>query len=146
MQPFALFLQAMLAVTTLLGIVLLGHPVVVLAFAGVLIAAAMVLAIAFRVTLRGYARSPERFYAVPARGLELPIVGAWALTGGLPAAAATAVLAFGGSPVDFGYPFAADVALGALSCTDSGMCRQGRLIWPPSFGHRRRCLRGSGLG
>jgi hypothetical protein len=28
----------------------------------------------------------------------------------------------------------------------SAMCRQGRLIWPPSCGHRRRCLRGSGRG
>jgi hypothetical protein len=128
-QPFALFLQAMLAVTTLLGIVLLGHPVVVLAFVGVLIAVALVLAVAFRVTLRAYASSPERIYAVPARGLELPIVGAWALTGGLPAAAAIAVLAFGGSPVDFAYPLAADVALGALSVAMVGMVGSSLVDW-----------------
>ncbi|MCA1680660.1 MAG: DUF4158 domain-containing protein [Actinobacteria bacterium] len=28
----------------------------------------------------------------------------------------------------------------------SGMCRQVRLIWPPSCGRRRRCLRGCGRG
>jgi GrpB-like predicted nucleotidyltransferase (UPF0157 family) len=31
---------------------------------------------------------------------------------------------------------------GALKWAASGMCRQVRLIVPPSFGHRRRCLRG----
>jgi hypothetical protein len=28
-----------------------------------------------------------------------------------------------------------------LNWAASGMCRQVRLIWPPSFGHGRRCLR-----
>jgi hypothetical protein len=143
-QPIALFLQAVLAATTLLGIVVLGHPIIVLAFAGVLIALALVLAIAFRLTLHSYARSPERIYAVPGRGLELPIVVAWALTGGLPAAAAMAVLACGGSPVGFAYPLAADVALGALSVAMVGMvgstlvdwyyvvpCVSGRICLPP---------------
>jgi phosphonoacetate hydrolase len=31
----------------------------------------------------------------------------------------------------------------ALEWAASEMCRQLRLIWPPSFGHGRRCLRGS---
>src|SRR5664279_420432 len=30
---------------------------------------------------------------------------------------------------------------GRLTWAASGMCRQVRLIWPPSFGHGRRCLR-----
>jgi hypothetical protein len=33
--------------------------------------------------------------------------------------------------------------VGGLGWSDSEMCRQGRLIWRPSFcWHRRRCLRG----
>ena len=37
-------------------------------------------------------------------------------------------------------------SVAALRWTDSGMCRQVRLICAPFFGHRRRCLRGSGRG
>jgi hypothetical protein len=32
----------------------------------------------------------------------------------------------------------------AFRWTDSKMCRHSRLIWAPSFGHRKRCPRGVG--
>jgi hypothetical protein len=38
------------------------------------------------------------------------------------------------------------LAVSVLTWADSEMCRQVRLIGPPSCGHRRRCLRGCGRG
>jgi hypothetical protein len=139
MRPKVILMQAGFVVVVLLGLVLFGHPVTALLFAGPLLGVAVGLLTGFLYARRAYAQRraacEEVVYELRSRQGEAMVVAGWLLACAVPAGPALAALSFDLPLVRSPDPRAVGLGLGGLSVAVTIMLGSSLMDWYVKLPH-----------